>query len=108
MCKGTNQYLFLLGFYDPMLGSRLAANRPYIRWRGRKVGLYLSYQLQQGWKGSSAIVQRGFESTLISRIFLILQPPPYDVIVVHVVFIHAERVRQIELTIENQFQKTTT
>lgn len=77
--------------------------------RGRKVGLYLSYQLQQGWKVSSAIVQRGFESTLISRIFLISQPPPYDVIVVHVVrFIHVERVRQIDLTTENQFQKSTT
>ena len=24
MCKGTQQYLYLLGFYDPMLGSRLA------------------------------------------------------------------------------------
>lgn len=112
MCKGTNQYLFLLGFYDPMLGSRLAANRPYIRGQGgeeERLGFTLVTSFNRGWKGSSSIVQRGFESTLISRIFLISRPPPYDVIVVpSVAFIHSERVRQIELTIENQFQKSTT
>lgn len=73
------------------------------------MGCTLVTSFNRGWKVSLAIVQRGFESTLISRIFHIPQPPAYDVIFVHVVqFIHAERVRQIELTTENQFQKSTT
>ena len=93
MCKGTNQYLFLLGFYDPMLGSRLAGNRPYRGQGGEeeRLGCTLVTSFSRGWKVSSAIVQRGFESTLISRIFFISKPPPYDVIFVHVVrFMHAE------------------
>ena len=73
MCKGTNQYLFLLGFHDPMLGSRLAG----IGHIGAKVERKKGWVVPQlpsstgGWKVSSAIVQQGFESTLISRIFLI-------------------------------------
>lgn len=110
-CVKVQINLFLLGFYDPMLGSRLAGNRPYRGQGGEeeRLGCTLVTSFNRGWKVSSAIVKRGFESTLNSHIFLISQPPPYDVIVVHVVrFIHAERVRQIELTTENQFQKSTT
>lgn len=81
------------------------------RWRGRKVGLYLSYQLQQGVESQFSHCTAGIRVNFNKPYFshFTTPRPPDDVIFVHVVrFIHAERVRQIELTTENQFQKSTT